>query len=904
MNLGELIVTLGVDTTKLKALNAEINNVSNKFNSAGKTMTASLTLPLAAAGVAAFKLQKDFESSLSKVVGLVGVAQEQVDKWGQDILKLAPQIGRAPSELADALFFVTSAGIRGAEAMDVLTISAKASASGLGETKIVADLVTSAMNAYGSANLDASKATDILVSAVKEGKAEAPALAASLGQVLPIASEMGVTFDQVGAAVAAMTRTGTDAATASTQLKSILNSLLKPTSEAGDALNAMGTSAAEMRDVIKNQGLFAALTQLKTLQKKYGDETLSTVFPNIRALSGVLDLMGSNASETAKIFNSLGTSTGALDNAFLAASETAEFKLNQAIASGKASLTELGAEVSKAFVPVLEKMTEVLGNVTEWFGMLDDSQKRFVVTLGAFTAAAGPALIVFSKMIKLIPALTSPLGAVAVGIGLVVTAIAAVRLRANQTQQAIESVNETANKSIVTQKVKVEQLLRVAKDENRSLKERKSALQELNRISPEYFGNLNIETVNTESATKAKEAYIKELLREAKVKAITNKLTELEEKATTELVDGQAKELNFLQKTLTAAVLQYGGFAKAAEFAAETSEKNFNEVTASIEKTRNALQDLLDETLTASDIPDLGGDSTTNITANVDSSGAANASSQFGEMQKILKNVGDEIGYINQLNIVLGNSFDDVAAKADVYTQALNDLVRLGFQDGDASIQQMKSSLMEVNLEQEFLNKLGEDAISDQEEINNLRLQGAVINEDFAASMNGIAEAESLAAEQASRMNLITQTVSSSLAQMASVLGSTVAEGKKGFIDLANVALDAISRIVNALLAEAIAKMIAKESSKGLLGLATAAIGIAALKGLFNKHTKAAKMEQGGIVPSGYPNDTYPALLTSGERVTPPNKLPENNMKLVAKIEGQDLLFMVEDAKRISETNF
>ena len=32
-------------------------------------------------------------------------------------------------------------------------------------------------------------------------------------------------------------------------------------------------------------------------------------------------------------------------------------------------------------------------------------------------------------------------------------------------------------------------------------------------------------------------------------------------------------------------------------------------------------------------------------------------------------------------------------------------------------------------------------------------------------------------------------------------------------------------------------------------------------------------MEKGGIVPPGYPNDTYPALLTSGEKVTPPGKL-------------------------------
>ena len=32
-------------------------------------------------------------------------------------------------------------------------------------------------------------------------------------------------------------------------------------------------------------------------------------------------------------------------------------------------------------------------------------------------------------------------------------------------------------------------------------------------------------------------------------------------------------------------------------------------------------------------------------------------------------------------------------------------------------------------------------------------------------------------------------------------------------------------------------------------------------------------MKEGGVVPAGYPNDTYPARLTSGETVIPPNKL-------------------------------
>jgi hypothetical protein len=50
-------------------------------------------------------------------------------------------------------------------------------------------------------------------------------------------------------------------------------------------------------------------------------------------------------------------------------------------------------------------------------------------------------------------------------------------------------------------------------------------------------------------------------------------------------------------------------------------------------------------------------------------------------------------------------------------------------------------------------------------------------------------------------------------------------------------------------------------------------------------------METGGIVPSGYPNDTYPAMLTSGETVVPPGKLPEMNgaVEIFGKLRAGDI---------------
>jgi len=74
--------------------------------------------------------------------------------------------------------------------------------------------------------------------------------------------------------------------------------------------------------------------------------------------------------------------------------------------------------------------------------------------------------------------------------------------------------------------------------------------------------------------------------------------------------------------------------------------------------------------------------------------------------------------------------------------------------------------------------------------------------------------------------------------------------------------------------------------------------------GVFGKITGAlfggAKMAQGGIVPRGFPNDTYPALLTSGEMVVPkPHALPSMGGAVEVfgelRVRGSDLVTAISN---------
>ena len=418
----QLRVTLLGDASKL---NATLNTASGRLkkfgqgiSSVGKSLQTRLALPLAAAGGASIKMAADFDKSMTKITSLVGIAGDEVDGMRGQVRDMATQFAVSSSEAAEALFFITSAGLRGADAMDTLEASLKASAVGLGETATIADLATSAMNAYGSDTLGASQATDVLTSAVREGKLEASELAGAMGAVLPVASNMGVSFHEVGAAFAAMSRTGTNAAHASTQLTAILSGLLKPTSQAEDALNAMGLSSAGLKQQIKEEGLLATLQTLKT-EFDQNSDAAAQVFPNIRALKGVLDLLGSGAATNAEIFNRMNSTMGATQTAFDATSQSAEFKMRKALGVVRESFSQLGSQLLTGLLPIFQQVTGAIQQVFSAFFNLDSGTQKLILGLGVIAT-------VLPTIITLVGSLTTVMGVLLSPIGLVAAALAGV----------------------------------------------------------------------------------------------------------------------------------------------------------------------------------------------------------------------------------------------------------------------------------------------------------------------------------------------------------------------------------------------------------------------------------------------------------------------------------------------
>jgi TP901 family phage tail tape measure protein len=396
-------------SAKMGRLGDSMKRVGGQMQSVGRQMTRNVTAPIVALGVAGVKMAADFETSFGKIQGLVGVAAADIGELRDAARTLGPQFGVSANEAAEALFFITSAGLRGSQAIATLEASLKGSAIGLGDTATIADLATSAMNAFGSDVLDSTRAVDILTGAVRLGKLAPEELAQSIGSVLPVASAMGVTFNDVGAAFAAMSRTGTNAATASTQLGQILSALLKPSAEAEQTLGELGLSSAELRQQLREKGL---LSVLMTLTDRFGENETAAgkVFGNIRALRGVLDLMGANVQDTISVFAQMADVTGITDEALLSVTDTAGFKLRVAMQELKGSLQDVGATL----LPLVKDIADSLTNLADKFNNLSEDQQKFIIKALGVTAVIGPLLVVVGSLVVAIGAITVALGAMSV----------------------------------------------------------------------------------------------------------------------------------------------------------------------------------------------------------------------------------------------------------------------------------------------------------------------------------------------------------------------------------------------------------------------------------------------------------------------------------------------------------
>ena len=332
--VGSLVIDLEAGTARFEsdfkkataALNSNTAQMRRSLNALSarfkQVQVASLQLA-AAAGVAfsagnAINAAQEFNQKLRDISTITDMTKGQLRDLGREILDLSRAVQIGASDLGAAQYQILSAGITdSATAFQALSDAAKLGKAGLATTEEAADLVTSAMNAFG---VTSKEAADVIFKTVQDGKTTVAQLAQSFGNVAAIMPAVGVSFKEMQAATAALTLSGQTASVAQNNLKAAISNILTPTADAAKEMKRLN---AENKNVtlefsasaLQTKGLTRFLDELKKATGGNAD-SLKKLFGSVEAYNAILSLTGAQAKDYARILNDLNKSNGAVEEGF------------------------------------------------------------------------------------------------------------------------------------------------------------------------------------------------------------------------------------------------------------------------------------------------------------------------------------------------------------------------------------------------------------------------------------------------------------------------------------------------------------------------------------------------------------------------------------------------------------
>ena len=516
-------------------------------------------------------------------------------------------------------------------------------------------------------------------------------------------------------------------------------------------------------------------------------------------------------------------------------------------------------------------------------------------------------------------------------------------------QRSLEFVNRKAAQQADQEVSKVDAVIKKINQGNITREERLDLIKKLQSDYPKYFGNLDAEKVKVDDLRSARNKLRDSILQTARARAAEAKLQEVE----TELLEVREKQFEAFQR-LNDAQASGARTSRSLKDGATIVSVAYREAEAEIARYAKQIESLTEIQQRLADI------GTQNVTANVETTTTdTTPTGPVGEVQLLEQAYADALKASIQFRGVLRGINEDINAElqdaissddeqfkaistsSSIAIKALSDLreeykkidtaaavlgENTSFQDQQSIIAQKiritRDALVEaaqkfglnslaVQILREELSRL-QGQLSEREDplnlVNAFGLPREVV-ENVVAGFDNVRKGVDTVVAQSEQVlaavALVRETITAPFEDFFTTL---VEGGKNAFGQFAKTLGQTVKKIIADLLsAIAVAAVLALILGP-ILGGGTFASQFGTLLkgggGIGSIFAGIVGLAQGGIVPSGYPNDTYLARLSSGEAVIPLNRL--NSMldtgggQMVADtvIRGEDIVLSYNRASK------
>lgn len=373
------IVTLAIECKTKDAVNG-LNKLNDKLDSSRSLaidVAKNLGIAFGSASVIAYMKSAisqsiEFNQQLYNIKSIAG--ELNLKKVSDELISLDSRLGRA-ADNAGAFYFAYSAGVRGTEKELVNFTSqiGKLSQAIVAGQVPTMDAVTSVMNAYGIKTGEVSEITDMFFQIIKQGKTTGSQLANAIGAIAGVASNAGVSLNDLGNAIATLTTT-MPTERAITSLSGMITAFIKPTDAAKKAAAKYGIelSAASL----KAKGLSGILTELNS---KVGTNTeaIAEIVPSIEGMRAAVALAGGQYEMFANNMEIFANKGGSAAKAF----EDQAQNLDKQITSLPVTINKINIEMGEMVKDILS-LKGALTPLLSTFNSMDKESLKLTANIG------------------------------------------------------------------------------------------------------------------------------------------------------------------------------------------------------------------------------------------------------------------------------------------------------------------------------------------------------------------------------------------------------------------------------------------------------------------------------------------------------------------------------------------
>lgn len=353
-----------------------------------------------------------------------------------------------------------------------------------------------------------------------------------------------------------------------TAATAVQNLLAKMFQDSAKFAKIAGLNVKEFSKTLKEDANGALLQFLAALRSKGGFAQLAPMFEEMKMdgsrATGVLTVLADKLDDI-KVAQDLATKSYAEGTSVLNEFNTQNESVRAELDKAKKKFLDLAIELGQKLYPAARLCISSASITVHVLSSIIDFVIKYRTTIIALTATiialtvAETAHIVKLKAIalwqnvvvtgakKLWAILAAhPYLAVAAAVTTLVAVIVDLSRKtdtAAKAQEALNDIHQEAQKEIVEEQLKLENLRQAAMNETNSLKDRYAAIAELNRIVPNYNASIDKTTGKYKENKRALDDYIKSLVHLYEVQGAKKKIQQLsEEKADLTIKQKQARE--------------------------------------------------------------------------------------------------------------------------------------------------------------------------------------------------------------------------------------------------------------------------------------------------------------------------------------------------------------------------